>query len=264
VSTRDWSEEKAAESDGVLPQVPMFHSFQQCVSAAKFLGLSYPGTFVQKHALSTDGCTTERIRCCYIPAVLIFFFHPVCDVSRVCSCCQTFGNAATSCSPSLCVVHGYFHGLRPSLTSTLCAASDGEAADSDEADADVIDDDLDGSAAPPPTADYWQRLLKENWLRLQKVLPVSLNRRQLPVIWRGASCMPVDNYFPRTPCLAACSRKRHADFVTSPLYSRRLILPGTTQLPHDPSTPRGVFYNMGEFGCAGRGGGPGASVGGAT
>ena len=59
--------------------------------------------------------------------------------------------------------------LRPCVETTCCAAPDGDPADSDEADADVVDDELDGGAAPLLTADYWQRLLKENWLRLQKV-----------------------------------------------------------------------------------------------
>ncbi len=57
--------------------------------------------------------------------------------------------------------------LQPDVLDSRCA--DDEGADSDEADADVIDDELDGGKAPPLTSDYWQRLLKENWLRLQKV-----------------------------------------------------------------------------------------------
>ena len=60
--------------------------------------------------------------------------------------------------------------LRPRKPDFLDAPfTDDEGADSDEADADVIDDELDGGKAPPLTSDYWQRLLKENWLRLQKV-----------------------------------------------------------------------------------------------
>ena len=52
---------------------------------------------------------------------------------------------------------------------SVAAAGAEEDGDSDDMEADLEDDDLARLDSSASSADYWQALLKEHWLRLQRV-----------------------------------------------------------------------------------------------
>ena len=90
-----------------------------------------------------------------------------------------------------------------------------------------MDDELDGGGAAPLTADYWQRLLKENWLRLQKVLLLRSVLRFL-----GHTTRRIDCKFILSTVSGACQTfTRPLPPVATAEQDRTCLTAGSTQCP---------------------------------